>query len=114
MALNAAITLRRDARLLRFSISSCHCAMNGKFRIVAARNAEQLIDHDFCLASLDGHPPKNTRNDEVRHQTERREDRAPTQDVQADNAAHLDLEKQARQLDRAEQAEGDNARQCEP
>src|SRR5882762_4483055 len=59
--------LRRDARLSRFSISSCHCTMDSKFRIVAACDAEQLMDHDFCLAALDGHPPKSAGNDAVRH-----------------------------------------------
>ena len=51
----------------RFSISSCRCAMDGKFRIAAARDAKQLVDHDFCLAALDGHPSESTSNDEVRH-----------------------------------------------
>src|SRR5262245_23603513 len=51
----------------RFSISSCHCAMDSKFGIVAARDAEQLIDDDFRLAALDGHSPKSTGSDAVRH-----------------------------------------------
>src|ERR1700704_1207633 len=59
--------VRRDARHPHFSISSCHCAMDSKFRIVAACDAEQLIDHDLCLAALDGYPPKSTGSDAVRH-----------------------------------------------
>src|SRR5215467_5346223 len=50
-----------------FASSSCHCAMDSKFGIVAARDAEQLIDHDFCLAALDRHSPKSTGCDAVRH-----------------------------------------------
>ena len=47
-----------SARLPRFSISSCHCAMDGKFRIVAAHDAKQLIDHDFYLRPLTDTRPR--------------------------------------------------------